>query len=197
MEIGIVRGARVALAIVAGLAASSCDVPLMHHRQQARIFIPPPPPPKPAPVPVPQLPAPPETEMRVASLAPAIAFPVPFELPPPPPAPVKRPPVAPPKVQAGPTPEPPTVVPPKLGQIFTPEQARQYNQALQESFTRVDSALAKLEGKRLTAEQVETADRIRTFRRQAEQAREQDLVTAVSLARRADLLAKDLLGRLP
>ena len=79
----------------------------------------------------------------------------------------------------------------------TPEQAREYNQALAESFARVDTALARLEGKPLTAEQSETADRIRTFRRQAEQAREQDLVTAVSLARRADLLAKDLLGRLP
>jgi len=32
---------------------------------------------------------------------------------------------------------------------------------------------------------------------QAEQTREQDLVTAVNLARRADLLAKDLLERLP
>ena len=96
-----------------------------------------------------------------------------------------------------PQPEPPAVAPPKLGQIFTPEQRQGYTQALAESFARVDSALARLEGKRLTADQSETADRIRTFRRQAEQAREQDLVTAVSLARRADLLAKDLLGRLP
>jgi hypothetical protein len=57
--------------------------------------------------------------------------------------------------------------------------------------------LAKLDGKRLSPEQMETANRIRTFRKQAEQAREQDLVTAVSLAKRADLLAKDLLERLP
>jgi len=81
--------------------------------------------------------------------------------------------------------------------MFTAEQAREYNQTLTESFARVDSALARLEGKQLTADQSQTADRIRTFRKQAEQAREQDLVTAVSLARRADLLAKDLLGRLP
>jgi len=81
--------------------------------------------------------------------------------------------------------------------MFTAEQAREYNQTLTESFARVDSALARLEGKQLTADQSQTADRIRTFRKQAEQAREQDLVTAVSLARRADRLAKDLLGRLP
>jgi hypothetical protein len=81
--------------------------------------------------------------------------------------------------------------------MFTPAQEREYNQTLAESFARVDSALARLEGRQLTADQIRTADRIRTFRRQAEQAREQDLVTAVSLARRADLLAKDLLGHLP
>jgi len=54
-----------------------------------------------------------------------------------------------------------------------------------------------VEGKNLTADQKATAERIRTFRKQAEQAREQDLMTAVILARRADLLAKDLLERLP
>ena len=34
-------------------------------------------------------------------------------------------------------------------------------------------------------------------KKQAEQARQEDLVTAVSLARRADLLAQDLLNHLP
>jgi hypothetical protein len=52
-------------------------------------------------------------------------------------------------------------------------------------------------GKSLNGEQSEIADRIRTFEKQAEQAREQDLVTAVNLAKRADLLAQDLLQRLP
>jgi hypothetical protein len=52
-------------------------------------------------------------------------------------------------------------------------------------------------GKALNAEQSEIAERIRTFQKQAEQARDQDLVTAVNLARRADLLAQDLVERLP
>ena len=63
--------------------------------------------------------------------------------------------------------------------------------------SRVKKALNNLAGKKLNPEQTEVVNRIRTFQVQAEQAREQDLVTAVSLARRADLLAKDLLGRLP
>ncbi len=58
-------------------------------------------------------------------------------------------------------------------------------------------ALAIAAGKNLNANQSEIVNRIRTFQKQAEQAREQDLVTAVNLARRADLLARDLLERLP
>jgi len=69
---------------------------------------------------------------------------------------------------------------------------------LDETMERVNRNLAILEGKNLTPEQKEEVERIRTYKKQAEQAREQDLLlTAVSLARRADLLAKDLLERLP
>jgi hypothetical protein len=108
------------------------------------------------------------------------------------PAPV----IAPPKpAPQGPVaPEP---VAPKLAQMFTPEELRENTRALDESLDRVNRTLVIIEGKTLTAEQKEIAERIRTFRKQAEQAREQDLLTAVSLARRADLLAKDLLERLP
>jgi hypothetical protein len=62
---------------------------------------------------------------------------------------------------------------------------------------RVKRALTMVAGKNLTAEQKDIAERVQTYMKQAEQAREQDLVTAVNLARRADLLAKDLLERLP
>ncbi|MEQ1946064.1 MAG: hypothetical protein ABL995_02680 [Bryobacteraceae bacterium] len=84
-----------------------------------------------------------------------------------------------------------------MGQIFTAEQIREYNRSLEESLERVRRALGSLAGKKLNPEQTEVVNRIRTFQNQAEQAREQDLVTAVSLARRADLLAQDLIGRLP
>jgi hypothetical protein len=89
------------------------------------------------------------------------------------------------------------VAAPKLAQILTPEESRRNTQELEQYVESVRRALAKLMGKNLNAEQKVTAQRIQTFLTQAEQAREQDLVTAVNLARRADLLAKDLLERLP
>jgi hypothetical protein len=111
---------------------------------------------------------------------------------------VRRPvvPVTPPKPATTAPAELP-VAPPRLAQMLTPEQLRENTRTLDESLERVNRALAIIEGKNLTADQKDIAERIRTFKKQAEQARrEQDLLTAVSLARRADLLAKDLLERL-
>jgi hypothetical protein len=98
-----------------------------------------------------------------------------------------------------PQPQQPAEVAPalRLGQIYTPEQQREYNKSIDESLASAKNSLARIAAKRLTAEQAQQADSIRTLQRQAEQAREQDLLTAANLARRADLLAKDLLGRLP
>lgn len=106
-------------------------------------------------------------------------------------------PVAPPKPPAaGPVaPESPLI--PRLAQMLNPEEQRENTRILDESLGSVNRILAIVEGRNLTAAQKEIAERIRTYRKQAEQAREQDLLTAVSLARRADLLAKDLLERLP
>jgi hypothetical protein len=130
---------------------------------------------------------------------PDIPVTMPQALDPPRPAPAQRrgPPPAAPRTATSGTPAADAPAPPQLGQIFTPDQTREYNRTLNDSLERVRKALAVLAGKNLNAEQSEIANRIRTFERQAEQAREQDLVTAVSLARRADLLAQDLLDRLP
>jgi hypothetical protein len=81
--------------------------------------------------------------------------------------------------------------------LYSPEEQRDNNRTLDDSLERVSRNLANIEGKNLTTEQKETLERIRTFKKQAEQVREQDLMTAVILARRADLLAKDLLEHLP
>jgi hypothetical protein len=86
---------------------------------------------------------------------------------------------------------------PRLGQIFTAEQLRDYNRALDESLDHVRRILGNIAGRNLNPELTEIVSRIQTFQKQAEQAREQDLVTAVYLARRADLLAQDLVKRLP
>ena len=160
-------------------------------------------------------PPPPRSEPKVAAKAPSLPEPPPVlgdpstsmpqapnsvaELPPPPtPKPTQRRPAiatAPPK-PAGPTAQPEAPAP-RLGQLFTPDQQREYNRTLDESLDHVKKALAIVSGKSLTQEQNEIANKIRTFQKQAEEAREQDLLTAVTLAKRADVLAQDLLERLP
>ena len=80
--------------------------------------------------------------------------------------------------------------------MFTPDQKREYDRQLNDSLDRVKKVMAAIAGKALNTEQNEIADRIRTFEQQAEKARAQDLVAAVGLARRADVLAQDLMERL-
>jgi hypothetical protein len=181
------------LVLALSLGSASC---WFRARHPARTFVPPPvrarrvvlPPP-------PQLPEPPEIEAKSgAEIPPEMAFEIPVL--PPPPAPPKRPPVV-----ATPKPIPPPVAvepppSPRIGQIFTAEQLREYNRSLDESLGRVRTILAVAAGKPLTADQGGMVTRIRTFVMQAEEARDQDLVTAVSLAKRADLLAQDLAARL-
>ena len=86
---------------------------------------------------------------------------------------------------------------PRLAQILTPEESRRNNQDLDQYTDSARKALGRVAGRALTPEQKDIAERVQTYLTQAEQARDQDLVTAVNLARRADLLAKDLLDRLP
>jgi hypothetical protein len=184
------------------LASTSCLRPA---KTQARVFTPPPArPARTVPDTTPQLPAAPQIAADQASIVPPLLPTLtPDTMPEVPEAPKrvvrrttppvvspKPPPVVTPPVEAAP-------VPPKLAQMYTPEEQRENTRTLDEYLGRVDQELAKLDGKNLTAEQKETVLRIRTLRKQAEQAREQDLLTAVSLAKRADLFAKDLLEHLP
>ncbi len=155
-------------------------------------FTPPPPHPPTKLAPPPDLPSPPELEVDVAIYRTSELPPDIPDLPEPPkpkPSPPKPPVIAGPKVPQT-LPEPPT--PPKLGQIFTAEQIREYNKDLDESLDRVRRALTSLTGRRLSQDDLITMERIRTFQKQAEEARRDDLVTAVQLAKRADALAKDL-----
>ena len=81
--------------------------------------------------------------------------------------------------------------------LYSKEQVRDFNRSLDESLDRVQRALDTLSRKSLSREQRDTMAQIQDFFTQAKQAREQDLVTAVNLAKHADGLAKDLLDRLP
>ena len=131
----------------------------------------------------------PETPTTIPEIpAPAAPKPQPRRVAPPPTSPK-------PAVTTPPTEQPP---PPKLGPLYSPDELRQYNRAIDESLGRVKRALDSLSRKNLNPDQQADVNRIMIFQRQAEQAREaQDLLTAKSLAERADLLAQDLLGRVP
>lgn len=183
------------LLLALSLGSTSC-----WFRKPPKAFVPPPPPAKPviADTP-PEVPKGPEIDAN-ASAPPQPELPVPMPSAPPPPVPPparRAPAAAAPRTLPPPVVPPETTPPPKLGQIFTAAQLREYNQALDQSLERVRRAVTVATGKNLNPAQSEILNRIRTFQKQAEEAREQDLVTAVSLARRADLLARDLLERLP
>jgi hypothetical protein len=179
------------LAGVAGLSSCAHKVP--------RAFNPPPVAAKaPEPIPPPpEIASPPEVAFEPAvydfplQTDSGSQFPV---LPPPRPAraPVANIPKPPPAPEE--TPSAPAL---RLSQILTPEESRRNTQELDQYTESVKRALTRVAGRNLTPEQKDIAERVQTYLTQAEQAREQDLVTAVNLARRADLLAKDLLGRLP
>jgi hypothetical protein len=188
------------LVLALSLGTSSC---WFERKKPPRVFVPPPPTHAPKPevtaTQPPELPPAPAIDaMPEASLPLELPVNIP-ELAPPPAPPPRRPPPS-PRATAPSTPPPPapeTTPPPRLGQIFTADQLREYNRSLDESLERVRRVLGMVAGKNLNGEQSEIVSRIQTFQKQAEQAREQDLVTAVNLARRADLLAQDLLKRLP
>jgi hypothetical protein len=191
------RKPRVIFGIFAlSLASTSC----LRQKTQARVFTPPPA--RAWPVvadTAPDLPEAPQFATDGASMAPP-QLPQIIDLTPEIPEAPKRaerrpvPSVIAPKP---PTAGPPPTAAPRLSQILTPAEQRENTRTLDESLNRVNRILTIVDGKNLSPAQKEIADRIRTFRKQAEQAaRDQDLITAVSLARRADLLAKDLLDHL-
>ena len=80
--------------------------------------------------------------------------------------------------------------------MLPPDTRRAYTKELDDSLERVRRALDVLATRNLSAEQANIKEQISTFKKQAEQYREQDLVLAKNLAERADKLAQDLLARI-
>ena len=181
------------LALAAGTSCSS------HTAKASRVFVPPPVMPESVPSRVPPLPTAPNIDARAPAENPEITTGAGLPTIGPPPTPRRtNPPRA--SIPSPPAPTPAIVEPapsPRLETILTPDQLRDYNRNMDESLERVKKVLASVTGKRLKPELTTIVGRIQTFQKQAEQARESDLVTAVSLARRADLLAQDLVKRLP
>jgi hypothetical protein len=85
---------------------------------------------------------------------------------------------------------------PRLGDILTPEQERQYNSAIDQSLARTQSSLGVIANRKLTKEQQGVVVQIQSFVQQAQTTRKSNLAAARSLAERADVLARDLVGSL-
>lgn len=90
--------------------------------------------------------------------------------------------------------EEPAAPAPQLGEVMTPGQRAELRRAFDEASAQARQSLSKLEGRALTAEQAESAARVKSFLSQAESLLEADLRSAAELARRAALLARDLAG---
>ncbi len=138
---------------------------------------------------------------KVASPAPSIPAPAAQAQPAPAPpspsseaAPARRPARAAtqPPPAAAPEPAPPQL---KLGDALTADQQRQLNAAIDQSLSRAEASLKSISFRQLAADQ-KGVDQVRNFIRQAQDLRKSDLTAARSLAQRAEVLARDLAGRL-
>src|ERR1700687_2199920 len=93
---------------------------------------------------------------------------------------------------AAPATAPPTNQPLRLGQMLTPAQERQYNAAMDQSLRRAQANIAIVSKRRLSTEQQGVVAQIQSFIEQAQSTRKTNLTEAKSLAKRADVLARDL-----
>jgi hypothetical protein len=85
------------------------------------------------------------------------------------------------------------VPPPKLGDLLNDAERADLVRKCDQAIQRARTALTQLSSKTLSAEASESAERVRVFIQQAEQARTRDPQTALQLAQRAEVLARDLL----
>jgi cytoskeletal protein RodZ len=92
-------------------------------------------------------------------------------------------------------PQPATPVP-QLGVMMPPAERKQYEAEYARGLANAQDGLVEAAGHKLTGVQNETVTRIRGFMRQAQELHDRDLSTAAQLARRAALLAQDLLKSL-
>jgi len=135
----------------------------------------------------PKTPAPPTAPAPAPAPAAAGAAPQP-----PPPAPVVHPPK--PKPEPAEAPAPPPPPPPAFGQILTPQQQAEFRRSYRQSAEFARQTLSQLSGRPLSRDQADTANRVRSFLSQADEAQSKDPSAAAQLARRAELLARDLLN---
>ena len=141
-----------------------------------------------------ELPEPPQIEQPSPTSIPALPIEAePAEVPPPMQQPSRPPSTTPPKPESEQEVVTETpILAPQIRQLLTPLQEQQYNQEIDESLKSVQASLAILSERSLDKDQSEALERIHAFLQQTLETRRVDLVTARSLAQRADLLAQDL-----
>jgi hypothetical protein len=93
---------------------------------------------------------------------------------------------------AAPSAPAPPAAPPKLGEILTPDEQKQYSASIDQSLSRAQTTLNSIGGRQLNKDQQAEVEQIRNFMQQAQLARGSDLSGAKSLAERAEVLARDL-----
>jgi hypothetical protein len=147
---------------------------------------------RPAPAPPALLEPPPEIPPDTTAQGPAT---LPHQEPPlPAPPPARK---TPPRFAAPAAEAPQAATPaPLLVPVLTPAQRQELERSVNERTSRAQRVLASIAGRRLSREQAELAGQIRTFLKQAEEARGTDLLRANNLAERAEVLAEDLALRL-
>jgi hypothetical protein len=85
---------------------------------------------------------------------------------------------------------------PRLGDILTPDQQRQYNTAIDVSLAHAQASLGFISTRQLSKEQQATVLEIQNFIQQAQEKRKNELEAAKSLAERAEVLSHDLVASL-
>ena len=150
------------------------------------------PPPQPQLEPPPQIP--PNTEVQNPADLPEAGV---QPLPPPPPEKKRPSPLGPRTPTVA---EPPAAAPaapaPQLRPMLTAAEKQNLERSVSDRIARAQSILAAVGGRRLSGEQEDLAAQIRTFIRQAEEARTTDLLRANNLAERAEVFAAELAKRL-
>jgi len=112
------------------------------------------------------------------------------------PAPAGAAPAAAPSPSQPANPSPPPSDPPRLGDLLTPDQQRQYNTEIDQSLQHAEASLNSIGNRQLSKEQRDRAGEVRTFIQQAQSTRASNLPGAKSLAERAEVLARDLAASL-
>jgi hypothetical protein len=101
-----------------------------------------------------------------------------------------------PAAVAGPATLPPAPAapspPPKLGDVLTPDEQKQYNASIDQSLSHAQNSLNSIGGRQLTKDRQAEVEQIRNFMQQAQATRASDPAGAKSLAERAEVLARDL-----